>query len=48
MAYFRPDKSAENRSVFNWAHRLVGLLTYTCSGNFQNKIFLKYLINSLI
>ncbi|RNA13986.1 ferric-chelate reductase 1 [Brachionus plicatilis] len=31
MAIFRPDKLAENRPIFNWAHRLVGILAYAFS-----------------
>ena len=28
LAFFRPDKEAPRRSVFNWTHKIVGFLTY--------------------
>lgn len=34
MAYFRPDKAAPNRVIFNWTHRSIGLIAYICSSDF--------------
>ncbi|CAF0757395.1 unnamed protein product [Brachionus calyciflorus] len=31
MAFFRPDKGEQNRPIFNWAHRSVGIIAYISS-----------------
>ena len=38
MAVFRPDKDAPRRSLFNWAHRSLGMITLLMS----RKSILKY------
>lgn len=42
MAYFRPGKDASSRKLFNWAHRILGILTFVLASKRScEKLFIK-------